>query len=100
MADTTKELIDAVDEDNNLTGVTKRRDIVHSQMSDWHRATGIWIVNVKSRSCVRSVPVRRILIREYGRLPLEDILKQVKIMMIMPLKNFKKSWEYLLIKIN
>jgi isopentenyldiphosphate isomerase len=49
MLDTSQELIDIVDIDNKLTGVTKLRNIVHTEMKDWHRATGIWIVNGKKQ---------------------------------------------------
>lgn len=47
MFDTTQEWFDIVDENNNLLGITKPRDIVHKEMKEWHRATGIWIVNDK-----------------------------------------------------
>jgi isopentenyldiphosphate isomerase len=44
-----QELFDIVDENNNLTGITKPRDLVHKEMKDWHRATGVWIVNNKKQ---------------------------------------------------
>lgn len=39
------ELLDIVNENNNATGVTKPRSVVHVEGADWHRTTHIWIVN-------------------------------------------------------
>lgn len=45
MSDTTTEMFDIYDENNNPTGITKPRDQVHKELKDWHRATHIWIIN-------------------------------------------------------
>ncbi|MDQ3099299.1 MAG: NUDIX domain-containing protein [bacterium] len=49
MIDTSTELFDIVDENDNLLGITKPRDQVHKEMIDWHRTTGIFIVNSKKQ---------------------------------------------------
>lgn len=41
------ESFDIVDKHNLLIGKTKSRDVVHTELSDWHRTTHIWIVNSK-----------------------------------------------------
>ncbi len=47
MIDISRELLDIVDEKNILLGITKPRNIVHKELKDWHRSTGVWIVNDK-----------------------------------------------------
>lgn len=42
-----EEMLDIVDENNELTGEQKSRSVVHGEMKDWHRITGIYIVNDK-----------------------------------------------------
>jgi len=43
------ELFDIVDENDNLLGFTKPREQVHRELVDWHRITGVWIVNVEDK---------------------------------------------------
>lgn len=43
------ETFDLVDENNNPINLTKSRDKVHQNLTDWHRATHIWIVNSKKQ---------------------------------------------------
>lgn len=40
-----QEVFDIVNQDNQFTGTTKGRDLVHREMRDWHRTTHIWIIN-------------------------------------------------------
>ncbi|MDD2486814.1 MAG: NUDIX domain-containing protein [Candidatus Gracilibacteria bacterium] len=40
-----QEYFDIVDENNNLLGIRKQRDIVHKDLKDWHRVSHIWIIN-------------------------------------------------------
>lgn len=42
-----EEIFDIVDEHNQLTGEQKSRMVVHQEMKDWHRITGIYIINDK-----------------------------------------------------
>ena len=42
-----EEMFDIVDENNELTGEQKPRSVVHGEMKDWHRITGIYIINDK-----------------------------------------------------
>ena len=40
-----EEYFDIFDENNQPLGITKTRSIVHRDLTDWHRATDIWIVD-------------------------------------------------------
>ena len=40
------EYLDIVDEQNNLTGKTEERDIIHEK-GLWHREISVWIMNQK-----------------------------------------------------
>lgn len=44
---TTEELLDIFDENNQPTGKTELRSVVHRERIGWHRTTDIWIVNRK-----------------------------------------------------
>ncbi len=45
----TEECFDIVDENNEPTGEVKSRAEVHKAGQDWHRASGIWIINSKKQ---------------------------------------------------
>jgi len=45
MLDTSQELFDIVDENDQPLGVTAPRDQVHKDLKEWHRVTGIWFLN-------------------------------------------------------
>lgn len=38
-------MFDIVDENDNLLGIVKSRELVHKELIDWHRTTGIYIIN-------------------------------------------------------
>ena len=38
------EYLDVVDENNNLTGKTEERNIIHEK-GIWHREVAVWIIN-------------------------------------------------------
>lgn len=40
------EYFDIVDENNNLTGKTEEREIVHTT-GLWHREVAVWVINEK-----------------------------------------------------
>lgn len=41
------ELLDIYTSDNIPLGIAKPRNVVHAELTDWHRVTGIWIFNDK-----------------------------------------------------
>ena len=45
----TQEYFDIVDKNNQPLGMTKSREEVHRDMVDWHRVTGIWVIDSKNR---------------------------------------------------
>ncbi len=47
MQDTIQEIFDIVDENDVPLGITKPRNVVHQELKDWHRVTGIFILNDK-----------------------------------------------------
>jgi ADP-ribose pyrophosphatase YjhB (NUDIX family) len=47
MTDTSQEFFDIVDENDNLLGIIKPRDLVHREMTDWHRVSAVFILNDK-----------------------------------------------------
>jgi isopentenyldiphosphate isomerase len=42
-----EEFFDIFNKNNEPTGEKKSREVVHKEMTDWHRATHIWIFNQK-----------------------------------------------------
>lgn len=46
------EILDVVDENNNLTGRTEDREIVHRD-GLWHREVGIWIMNEEGKLLIQ-----------------------------------------------
>ena len=46
------ELLDIVDENNNLTGKTEEKEIVHKK-GLWHREVAIWIMNNKGEILIQ-----------------------------------------------
>lgn len=46
------ELLDVVDENNQLTGITEDREVVHKK-GLWHREVAVWIMNEKGEMLVQ-----------------------------------------------